>query len=139
MDYEHLPESIRSVCSQQLWDVIRDNVSTWDDVRDWHAICTDNTWVGLYPEGDTRICQAASVMMPKYPWDHNTWLKWVQSIQDHIDGVSRKEIFVTLRQALTGQTKGPKMNVLLPLVDPRCVKARLIQTSAMVPRSIQDI
>jgi glutamyl-tRNA synthetase len=140
MDYDRLPESVRSLCSPQLWDVIRHNVGAWDDVRGWHAICADDTWIGLHPEADTRICHAALIMVPEEPWDQNTWSQWVHSIKNHIDGdVAQKHISMTLRQALTGRTKGPKMDVLLPFIDPKCVKARLNQTSTMAPRSTQDI
>ena len=138
--YGDLPTSVRSVCSPRLWDVIRENVSTWGDVLDWHALCTDASLVGLYPEANTHLCHAALIMMPDAPWDKKTWDQWTQSIKDHVESdVSRKDLSMTLRQALTGRTKGPKMDVLLPLMDPQCVRARLDQTSTMAPRSTQDM
>lgn len=140
MDYVQLPDDIRAICSPDLWHVVRDNISTWEDVRDWYAVCTDDKWVGLYPEANTRICHTALMLLPEQPWDQQTWSKWVQSIQDHSDdALQKKDIFMNLRQALTGRAKGPKMDVLLPFIDPACVKGRLNQTSTMAPRPTQDI
>jgi glutamyl-tRNA synthetase len=139
-DYQDLPADVRTVCSQDLWAVVRDNVADWQDVYTWNQVCTDASWTGLYPDADTALCHVALLLLPEGEWTDNTWGAWVQAIAQHLGpDAKRKDIFVTLRRVLTGQTSGPEMKALLPLIAPECVKARLNRTSAMAPRSVDDL
>lgn len=138
--YDDVPEFVKKVCSSELWSLIRTNISAWDDVHHWHRVCTDRDLLGLHPEANTHICHTAVLTLPAQPWDSTTWGTWVQAIQSTLgSSVSQKDIFMTLRQVLTGLKKGPKMDQLLPLMDSACVVNRLNQTSALAPRSIQDV
>ncbi len=75
----------------------------------------------FYGERDTVILdenlrQAAIDLLPEGPFDEQTWATWTGLIKSKT-GLSGKSLFMPLRQALTGQSRGPEMAMLLPLLD----------------------
>lgn len=98
---------------QEIWPIIRDNVTFLKDVEAWLSY--------FYGERDTVILdenlrQAAIDLLPEGPFDEQTWATWTGLIKSKT-GLSGKSLFMPLRQALTGQSRGPEMAMLLPLLD----------------------
>ena len=56
--------------------------------------------------------------------DHNSWKKWTDLIKDK-SGIKGKNLFMTLRIALTGLENGPEMKLVLPLMKREEIIRRL--------------
>ncbi len=67
--------------------------------------------------------------MPPAPWTSSTWKQWTDAIKTST-GRKGKELFMPLRQALTGMDHGPELGDLLPLIGPEKAKARLQKQAA---------
>lgn len=106
---------------------IRDNVSFPDDVRLWaQAVFAGSPVFDAQAEEVLRgapvaLFRAASDMLPAHAGDFRAWAKAV-GVQA---GVKGRELFMPLRAALTGQTHGPEMARIFPLMDEVRMRERL--------------
>ena len=57
-------------------------------------------------------------------WDQDTWKVWTTAVKE-ATGCKGKQLFMPLRQALTGMDHGPELKVLLPLIGREKAVARL--------------
>ena len=55
-----------------------------------------------------------------------TWKEWTDAIKS-TTGRKGKDLFMPLRQALTGMDHGPELGDLLPLIGPEKAKSRLLK------------
>jgi glutamyl-tRNA synthetase len=62
--------------------------------------------------------------LPAGDWGDTTWKAWTKSVKEET-GAKGKQLFMPLRQAVTGLSHGPEMGSLLPLIGADRVKARL--------------
>ena len=53
--------------------------------------------------------------MPDEPWDEDTWDKWTLAIKEKTNRKG-KELFMPLREAVTGVSQGPEMKKLIQLI-----------------------
>lgn len=112
---------------EAFWEAIRGNLTVFAEVVDWYRT--------VYVAGG-RFAVAASVgadfwsvardTLPESPWDHGTWKLWTDAVKA-ATGRKGKELFLPLRQALTGQDHGPELKLLLPLIGRNEVLQRLEQ------------
>lgn len=106
------------------WNAVQENIETFDDLKHWQNIffgeiqgtCTD-----------TEFLKIALSLLPKEPWDENTWSTWTQAIKEKTSRKG-KELFMPLRQALTAMDHGSEMKALLLLIGIDKVKKRLCVT-----------
>ena len=78
---------------------------------------------------DNEFAAKAIELMPPAPWSPETWKEWTSAIKAET-GRKGKELFMPLRQALTGMDHGPELGDLLPLIGPEKAKARLSKQAA---------
>ena len=64
---------------------------------------------------DTKLTDLASSVLPKEPWDENTFNNWLNEVKT-ISGKKGKELFHPIRKALTALDNGPELKTLLPLI-----------------------
>ena len=106
---------------------IRDNVSFPDDVRLWaQAVFTDPLPLDAQAEVVLRaappvLFEAALEALPMHAGDFRAWAKAVGVAA----GVKGRELFMPLRAALTGQTHGPEMARVFPLMETARIGERL--------------
>lgn len=103
------------------WDVIRGNVHTLEEARQWEHICAGHITPFVK---DRDYLQQALAYLPNDPWDAMTWKTWTEKLKE-ITGRKGKELFMPLRQAITGMDHGPEMKELLPLIGYEKVVERL--------------
>ena len=107
--------------TEELWVVIRGNLKTVKEALVWEHICAGDI-TPLVSDRD-YVSQALSCL-PKAPWDTTTWAQWTGHVKE-ITGRKGKELFMPLRQAITGMDHGPEMKDLLPLIGYEKVVKRL--------------
>lgn len=95
-----------------LWDVARANVEKIEEIGEWHRICRGT----IAPRvTDSAFAAAAADILPPAPWNEGTWKEWTDAVKN-ATGRKGKELFMPLRQALTGLDHGPELKLLLPLI-----------------------
>ncbi len=104
-----------------FWRAVRPNLERLEDARDWHEICFGDI---APPIGDGGFVKQAARLLPPEPWDETTWKDWTGAVRD-ATGRKGRELFMPLRQALTGLDHGPELKFLLPLMGRDRVLARL--------------
>jgi glutamyl-tRNA synthetase len=72
-------------------------------------------------EEDRDFIVEAMALLPEGPFDGETWGNWTKAVKE-ATGRKGRGLFMPLRKALTGQSNGPDMGALMPLLQ--VVKAR---------------
>ncbi|MCB9988841.1 MAG: glutamate--tRNA ligase [Rhodospirillales bacterium] len=106
---------------EHFWESVRPNLSRLDDIKEWARVAHGP--VDPVIEEPEFIAQALD-LLPPAPWDENTWMTWANAVKE-ATGRKGKQLFMPLRQALTGMDHGPELAVLLPLIGPEKAANRL--------------
>lgn len=70
------------------------------------------------------MLEVARATLPDAPWDEGTWKEWTMAIAA-ATGIRGKALYMPLRLALTGETQGPELAGMLPLMGRDLVVERL--------------
>jgi glutamyl-tRNA synthetase len=101
--------------AERFWLVARKNVTKLDELAGWWALCRDGA-VPLIADEDREFVAQALAMLPPPPFTDATWGDWTTAVKE-ATGRKGKALFMPLRLALTGQTSGPEMAELMPLLE----------------------
>ena len=123
---DRLEEMGLSDLDENFWNSVRANLSLMRDVKDWWQVAKGPVTPIVEDEDFAR---KASELMPAEPWTTETWKTWTDSIKAET-GRKGKELFMPLRQALTGMDHGPELRDLLPLIGAEKARARLGRKAA---------
>jgi glutamyl-tRNA synthetase len=122
----HLPYA--AVCAQlpagiseAHWKTLGPNVTTLHDIPELMKLVTGP--VESVVE-DPAFIDAARVSLTGLAWDGDIWKRWTEALKADT-GRKGKDLFMPLRLALTGQSHGPDMHGLLPLIGREAALARL--------------
>ncbi|MCK5424704.1 MAG: glutamate--tRNA ligase [Emcibacter sp.] len=106
---------------EALWNICRGNINKLSNINELKVIVKGT----LEPIiEDLDFTKQAAELLPATPWDETTWKSWTSAVKE-ATGAKGRALFMPLRQAITGMDHGPEMGLLLPLIDPDIVKARL--------------
>jgi len=106
---------------ESFWEAVRPNLSRLKDAQEWADIVYGQV-TPVIEEAD--FAAQAKALLPDGDWDETTWKTWTSAVKDET-GRKGKQLFMPLRQALTGMNHGPELGVLLPLLGREKVEARL--------------
>ncbi|MBI2256996.1 MAG: glutamate--tRNA ligase [Proteobacteria bacterium] len=95
-----------------LWDVARANVEKIEEIGEWQRICRGTIAPQIV---DPAFATQAADVLPSAPLDEGSWKTWTEAVKA-ATGRKGKDLFMPLRQALTGLDHGPEMRLLLPLI-----------------------
>jgi glutamyl-tRNA synthetase len=101
--------------AEDFWHVTRGNISTLHDLAGWWDLIQNGATPVIDAEDRDFVTQALS-MLPAGPYDSGTWGAWTLAVKE-ATGRKGKALFMPLRKALTGQSHGPDMGALLPLLQ----------------------
>ena len=104
-----------------FWNAVRPNLNKLEDIKDWWQVAKGP--VEPIIEDEAYVTQALE-MLPAEPWTEETWSEWTGKLKE-ATGRKGKELFMPLRQALTGMSHGPEMPLMMTLIGPEKVKNRL--------------
>ncbi|MCB1555715.1 MAG: glutamate--tRNA ligase [Alphaproteobacteria bacterium] len=99
---------------ETFWNAVRPNLARLDDIKEWARVAHGP--VSPVIEDPDFIAEARK-HLPPAPWNENTWMDWANAVKN-ATGRKGKDLFMPLRQALTGMDHGPELAVLLPLIGP---------------------
>ncbi|MEQ8989163.1 MAG: glutamate--tRNA ligase, partial [Marinovum algicola] len=101
--------------AERFWEVTRENVSTVKDLGPWWVMFRDGAEPDIAEE-DREFVAEAMGLLPDGPHDGDTWGTWTAEVKEKT-GRKGKGLFMPLRKALTGQSHGPDMSQVLPLLQ----------------------
>ncbi len=100
---------------------MRTNLEKLSDVQEWWRVAKGPVEPVI---DDAEFAEQALALLPPAPWDENTWGTWTKAVKDNT-GRKGKQLFMPLRQALTGMEHGPELASLLLLIGEEKAKERL--------------
>ncbi|WP_424981704.1 glutamate--tRNA ligase [Maritalea sp. S77] len=109
--------------AERLWNAVHENLEKVQDIRDWQKLVSGPVETVVADEDKDFIATAAE-RLPQEPWDENTWSEWTNDLKAET-GRKGKQLFMPLRLALTGQSHGPELKTLLPLLGRKACLDRL--------------
>jgi glutamyl-tRNA synthetase len=109
--------------TEQFWHAVRGNLDLLTEARHWWDVVQGHI-VPPVQEGEGAFLADALAHLPPPPWNESTWSAWTRALKD-ATGRSGRPLFQPLRLALTGETHGPELAALLPLIGPNLVTERL--------------
>jgi glutamyl-tRNA synthetase len=98
-----------------LWTVTRDNIATLDDLGAWWTLFSQGA-DPVVDEEDADFVAQAMTLLPEGPFDGDTWGAWTAAVKE-ATGRKGRGLFMPLRKALTGQSHGPDMSAVMPLLQ----------------------
>ena len=101
--------------AEPFWMVVRDNITTLNDLSDWWTLCSEGAEPEISDE-DSEFVSHALALLPDGPFSGESWDNWTQAVKVST-GRKGKSLFMPLRKALTGKSQGPDMSALLPLLQ----------------------
>ena len=106
----------------EFWDCIKQNISNISEVLEWIRIIDDP--ININTDIDYEYLNIAQDILPNEPWNTETWDQWILKIKEKTQRKG-KDLFMPIRLALTGKTKGPELNKLILLMGYNKVMERL--------------
>lgn len=119
---ERLSDEVESL-GPVFWSAVRENVETVSDAEKWTFI-VNGPVSGEMDDSDRDYIEAALSNLPADPWSDTAWKEWTGVLKEQT-GRKGKGLFMPLRRALTGQSSGPDLGLLLPLIGRSAVEERL--------------
>ena len=124
LDYNDAKEKLNSLgldASKEFWDLVSGNLDNLKQSIIW--------WKVIYGEivpiiDNPEIIKIAKENFPNDKLDNSTWGIWSKKISNE-SGLKGKELFTTLRKAITSQEHGPELSKLLPVLGREKILSRL--------------
>ncbi|WP_417515003.1 glutamate--tRNA ligase [Minwuia sp.] len=107
--------------TRAIWDAVSQNIEKFSDFPAWIDIVERPVAPVIE---DAAFGNAAADLLPDDPLTEESWPAWTGAIKD-ATGRKGRQLFMPLRQALTGLDHGPEMKKLLPLIGAARARARL--------------
>jgi len=119
---DRLPEGI----DEAGWHAVQPNIATVGDVAEWWRLVTGPIEQPEFTEEDKAYLVQASETLS---WSDDPWGALTSALKE-ATGRKGKQLFLPLRQALTGMNHGPDMGELLPLIGEDEAKTRLVKAAS---------
>lgn len=123
LPFEAVADRLPAGADASFWKAIRGNLDLLSEARLWWEV-TSGTIDQPDTDDSADLLRAACSLLPPEPWDETTWKGWMTAVSE-ATGIKGKALFLPLRLALTGESHGPELAALLPLMGHARVAARL--------------
>ncbi len=100
---------------ETYWDTVRGNTDTRAEAGDWWPIFSGSVEPVVADE-DRDFLRAALGLLGDPPYASDTWSVWTAAVKE-ATGRKGKSLFMPLRHALTGKSRGPEMADIMPLLQ----------------------
>lgn len=101
--------------AERFWNVVRENIDTPADMGAWWAVFRDGATAQVAQE-DAEFVPQALALLGDPPYADDTWATWTGAVKE-ATGRKGKGLFMPLRHAVTGRTRGPEMADVMPLLQ----------------------
>ena len=125
LDIETVSERLKSndiIFDQKIWDVIKSNIRNINEYKEWYEIINGSIKVENLDQDFINLTES---LLPLEPWDDSTWGDWIALIKKSSDKKG-KDLFLPLRQAITGLNDGPELKNIILLMGYDKMKTRLL-------------
>lgn len=107
---------------EAFWDAVKGNIEKVQDASIWWEKVQSATPV--IEDEDKDFIASAAKLLPQEPWNEDTWGTLTKALKEDT-GRKGKGLFMPLRKAITGESHGPEMKLLLPIIGREKTLARL--------------
>jgi glutamyl-tRNA synthetase len=114
----HMPHSAvagRISLTEAEWNAVRGNIASVAEAEQWKAVIRGPVTKPAQPDEDRAYLATAADALASLPFDAGVWATLTEALKAST-GRKGKALFAPLRLALTGQSNGPDMAALLPLI-----------------------
>lgn len=118
---DRLKELDLSQMDEDFWNAVRPNIETLKDAKEWWRVAKGPVTPVIE---DKDFAHTALQCLPASPWNENTWKEWSTTVKEKT-GRKGKQLFMPLRQMLTGMEHGPELGQLLLLIGKEETAKRL--------------
>lgn len=126
MPYDAVRDRLPAGIDEAGWHAVQPNISTVGEVAEWWRLVTGPIEQPEFSDEDKAyLAQAADTLT----WSDDPWGALTSALKE-ATGRKGKQLFLPLRQALTGMNHGPDMGELLPLIGEGEARARLVKAAA---------
>lgn len=101
--------------AELFWKITRENIKTRRDLAGWWSLFRDGAEPDIASE-DKEFVAKAMTLLPDQPWGPKTWGDWTAAVKA-ATGRKGKGLFMPLRKAVTGQSRGPEMADVMQLIE----------------------
>ncbi len=112
LDLIGVPDNIK----ENFWMMAKDNINSKDDLVDMWHLCREGTNNPIIAPEDKQFIEVAISLIGEYPRDNDSWKTLTDKLKN-LTGRSGKNLFMPLRNFLTGKSDGPDMKKLFPLIQ----------------------
>ncbi|NNL18100.1 MAG: glutamate--tRNA ligase, partial [Boseongicola sp.] len=106
-----VPEGLRA----SYWSVVRGNTATRSEAGAWWPMFAGEATPEVEDE-DRDFVATAFELLGDPPYTDDTWSTWTNAVKAET-GRKGRGLFMPLRLAITGQTRGPEMAEVMPLLQ----------------------
>ncbi len=124
LPYAAVADRLPAAITAAAWPVIQPNLATVDEAADYVGVLAGEIEAPELGEEDRVYLGAAATTLEAMAWSEDPWHALTAALKD-ATGRKGRALFLPLRLALTGQTHGPDMAALLPLIGRDLALARL--------------
>ena len=100
---------------ERFWNVVCENIESLSQMGDWWRVFRDGATPQIADE-DAEFVSQALALLGEPPYADDTWATWTAAVKD-ASGRKGKGLFMPLRHAVTGVTRGPEMADVMPLLQ----------------------
>ena len=126
MPYEQVKPHIEKLGCLKIkeveWELLHDNIETLDDLKKWENILYGS--LAPFENNESAYIKLSFDLLSEDAVTENTWAAWTKKIKEE-SGRKGKDLFMPLRQALTGMDHGPEMKKIIILMGYDRVCTRL--------------
>jgi glutamyl-tRNA synthetase len=101
--------------AELFWKITRENIKTRRDLAGWWSLFRDGAEPDIASE-DKEFVAKAMTLLPDQPWGPKTWGDWTAAVKAATERKG-KGLFMPLRKAVTGQSRGPEMADVMQLIE----------------------
>ena len=124
LDYHAIADDLNALgvgAGADFWQAVRGNITRIDDAKYWYDVATKP----ITPVFEASVVMDAAVAnLPEGDMTLETWGVWTKAIMAET-GEKGRAVFMPLRLALTGQSAGPELKGVLPVMGRDRILARL--------------
>ena len=107
--------SVPSEHRAAYWAAVSGNVATRAEAGSWWRVFQGDVAPEIANE-DKEFVATAFEMLGEPPYADDTWSTWTTAVKE-ATGRKGRGLFMPLRHAITGQTRGPEMAEVMPLLQ----------------------
>ena len=101
---------------EDFWIMARDNINTKEELADIWCLCKDGPKSPVIAPQDRQFINVAISLIGEYPRGKDSWQKLTDQLKNRT-GRKGKDLFMPLRNFLTGKKDGPDMKKHFPLMQ----------------------